>query len=253
MESMNTQKDYQTRLVSLIDILGWTKATDQFQFDELLKVIIKAEEMCESYSEQHKEYLVKQKVNINPLFFEVKFSMFSDTLAISMPPQFEARICDFSAKLIRKFIVNGFLLRGGITKGRLHHNNQTIFGSALVRAHKLESESAKFARILIERETVNTFLESDSTSVIKDHLGDYVVDPFPLTMSNLTKDILDQMYELEKLIDVIDINLKKTEGDLSAFQKWKYFTKLASLSLSKFGPLTDKCVLHLEERFVYKN
>jgi class 3 adenylate cyclase len=215
-------KEYETRLISFIDILGWTKAIKKMQFNELHKVINKVQDRCDAYSEQRRNELEKlEGFRINPMFFQVKFSMFSDAMAISMPIDFEARICNTTAELIREFIIQGFLLRGGITEGSLYHNNQTIFGSAIVEAHNLESEHAKYSRVLVDRSIVDVMKKSDPTSIIKDHLGEYVVDPFPILASGLTADVLCQMYELDKLVGVMEANLKSIV-DLNALQKWEY-------------------------------
>jgi hypothetical protein len=46
---------------------------------------------------------------------------------------------------------NGILVRGGIAKGQLHHTDKVVFGPALIEAYRLESQLAKFPRILVDR------------------------------------------------------------------------------------------------------
>ena len=44
----------------------------------------------------------------------------------------------------------GFLVRGGVTRGDLMHDEQIVFGPALNRAYELESKEAVYPRVLID-------------------------------------------------------------------------------------------------------
>jgi hypothetical protein len=46
----------------------------------------------------------------------------------------------------------GFFLRGAIVKGRLFHDDKMVFGEALLLAYKLETEVARYPRIMIARD-----------------------------------------------------------------------------------------------------
>lgn len=54
------------------------------------------------------------------------------------------------------------LLRGGITYGNLYHDRRYVFGSALQRAYKLESEIARYPRVIIDQ-SVFDFLDGKSS------------------------------------------------------------------------------------------
>ena len=43
----------------------------------------------------------------------------------------------------------GYFIRGGISKGPLYHDDQIVFGDALVQAHYLESQIARYPRVII--------------------------------------------------------------------------------------------------------
>ncbi|MCE2706563.1 MAG: hypothetical protein LW807_05745 [Proteobacteria bacterium] len=61
-------------------------------------------------------------------------------------------------KLIQFWIdalCKGVLLRGGITKGLLHHNKNKVFGDALIDAYELESKVANYPRIIISKKLIN--------------------------------------------------------------------------------------------------
>jgi hypothetical protein len=56
---------------------------------------------------------------------------------------------------------NGILVRGGIAKGQLHHTAKVVFGPALIEAYRLESQIAKFPRILLDRDTHADFKQNN--------------------------------------------------------------------------------------------
>lgn len=55
-------------------------------------------------------------------------------------------------QLALRLLEEGFFVRGAIVKGRLFHDEQMVFGEALVNAYKLESEVARYPRIMIARD-----------------------------------------------------------------------------------------------------
>lgn len=237
---------YEEKLLVFVDILGWTDAIKNKSFDELHTVISKIQERCYSYSEFHEDYLKKNMSikSINPMFFQTKFTMFSDSFAMSTPSNFEASICNSTSQIIREFLQSGYLLRGGMVKENLYHNSQTIFGAAIINAHAIESKIAKFSRVLIDRNIIDMLINSDSTSIIKDQLGDYVIDPFPISATGLTPKILNKMYGLDCIVEMLEYNVKNIIN-LDALQKWEYMVKLSKISLAKFGKDTEKWVDHL--------
>jgi hypothetical protein len=55
----------------------------------------------------------------------------------------------------------GYFLRGAICKGFLFHDETTVFGEALVKAYRLETQVVKFPRIMLTREVVSDARSSD--------------------------------------------------------------------------------------------
>jgi hypothetical protein len=46
----------------------------------------------------------------------------------------------------------GFLVRGAIVREKISHEDQTVFGEALIEAYRLESEVVRFPRVMIAGE-----------------------------------------------------------------------------------------------------
>lgn len=46
-------------------------------------------------------------------------------------------------------ISKGILMRGGVTTGKLYHNDNIVYGSAMIAAHQLESKVAVHSSVLV--------------------------------------------------------------------------------------------------------
>ena len=69
----------------------------------------------------------------------------------------------------------GFLLRGGIAIGDIYHDDEVVFGPALVRAYELKSQIAVYPRIVLDKEVL------DQGHIQGFHVhedGIYFLDPF---------------------------------------------------------------------------
>jgi hypothetical protein len=51
-------------------------------------------------------------------------------------------------------LAEGFFVRGAIVKDSLYHDDNMVFGPALIRAYQIESQVARFPRIMITREVM---------------------------------------------------------------------------------------------------
>jgi len=63
----------------------------------------------------------------------------------------------------------GVLLRGGVSKGYLFHDDDTVFGPALVEAYNFEQSVAVFPRIMLSRqvyEDAELYAHSDPTAEV---------------------------------------------------------------------------------------
>jgi hypothetical protein len=58
-------------------------------------------------------------------------------------------------RLAVDLLAQGFFVRGAIVKDRLHHDENMVFGKALVRAYNLEATVASYPRVMVTREVVD--------------------------------------------------------------------------------------------------
>src|SRR5262249_8589289 len=54
-------------------------------------------------------------------------------------------------------LAKGLLIRGGIAKGPLYHDDSIVFGPALIEAYQLETGVAKFPRVILSRDVYADF------------------------------------------------------------------------------------------------
>lgn len=85
-----------------------------------------------------------------------KATMFSDSIVISQPmtevdyPLF----IDLIAQLQYGLFSKGILIRGGISCGKLYHDENYLFGKGLINAYIFESTYADYPRILVDTELI---------------------------------------------------------------------------------------------------
>jgi hypothetical protein len=158
---------YEDRVVAFVDILGWSEACRKSAIPgkkDLIEKLKKAASDIKDYAKKFSpetKSVMSQAPGISDysksIHSSIEFSFFSDCFAVSAPSGNGKYIFDI-VRWASDFLLNqGFLARGTITLGLLHHFDNIIFGPALVDAVKCE-KSAKFPRILCMPSVID-FLE----------------------------------------------------------------------------------------------
>jgi hypothetical protein len=236
--------EFENRLVAIVDVLGWSMATKTESASILFNALEPLMDRCAIHNEEYRQKLVNDFGDrVNPLMLNVQFGFISDCLILSMPVNIGSRIYSSVSDIMRKFLNSGFLVRGGVTAGSLFHRDQIVFGPALVEAHKIEANDAKFARVLIDISAINETGIGQDDAVMKDHLGNYIVDPFPsIATSPDMKKMLDGFFRLDHLIEITGENIKKFGIQPRIRDKWRFQAKVCALSLGKYGDVTNDWV-----------
>lgn len=160
--------NYERRIVAYFDVLGWRSEIEQAADDA--RKIARIAKVPKIFSQGVSQIAAQAS--------GAHLTSFSDNVIVSAP---------YEANRLQSFLEGlatiqlgaafaGFWLRGGITIGRLVHNESFVFGPALNRAHELESKLARYPRILIDRD-IEEFnkIEGD---VIHSESGWKFTDPF---------------------------------------------------------------------------
>jgi hypothetical protein len=104
---------------------------------------------------------------------EYRTQSISDAVAISIVPTVQGLIelfmtVEFSAMAL---LASGYFIRGAITKGRLYHDEDIVFGEALIKAYDLEQTVVRYPRIMVTSEAASIANETDKLSAVcRDHM-----------------------------------------------------------------------------------
>lgn len=141
---MSSETEYPERYCAYVDILGFRGVINElgrgtlsvFELRDLLTIIHSTD-------------------GLNTTLWKTEFrkQSISDALAISTKVSSEglSEMLRALENLTLRLLERGYFVRGGLVKGRLFHDDNVVFGDALVEAHRLESEVAIYPRIMATR------------------------------------------------------------------------------------------------------
>lgn len=171
---MKAEEDisYQTGIVAFIDILGFKEIVRKSERSpRLLKTIydslgfLKKRELPEKWNLQLveiEEDAQKRGFIDYDISDRTYSSAFSDSIVVSViidDKNIHTSLSTLLANLSfvgSKFIIDGILIRGGITIGKIIHTETGIvFGQGLIDAYNLETRSAKYPRIILSDKLIS--------------------------------------------------------------------------------------------------
>ncbi|MBC9813366.1 hypothetical protein H9Y05_12885 [Crocinitomicaceae bacterium CZZ-1] len=127
--------------VAFLDILGYSS-------------MVKSDLEGPAGEEKYFQKLIQLHRETNELKYEnLDFTLiqFSDSIIVSAPYNVDAfhSFSKLIAEYQLKLLLNGILIRGGITYGKHFYKEDFLFSSALIDAYGIESKLAKYPRVLI--------------------------------------------------------------------------------------------------------
>jgi len=225
------------QLIAFVDLLGFgsiVEAQDDSHHAQILSLLT---DLAKAKREAELKRITVDAVN-SRIDAAPAISAFSDHIVFSFPgDQLEQlgtgpiiwQVTADVARIFRRAIGIGCLVRGGITIGQLHHDAHVVFGPGLVEAYKLESKFAGRARVILSAKAVkrigkNPFLrcDDDGFSYI-----DYVREAY----DQVTKGLIGAERETESRNWVTDvrkhcedqISALTEKGNLAGLQNWRWF------------------------------
>jgi hypothetical protein len=137
---------YEIRYCAFVDVLGFSNL-----IADLAKGKISHETVRAILQRVHKPPLEIARQFANCDF---KAQSISDAVCVSTAatPTGLAHLLQTLSALTQDLLYEGYFCRGGVVKGKLYHQDDVVFGEALVHAYRLESTIAKYPRIILPRE-----------------------------------------------------------------------------------------------------
>jgi hypothetical protein len=160
MELNSGMNCYSKRFVAFIDILGFTDIIRRTALPEPGITIDEIVAALDIPSPAEKGKLIIGSVG-DISNSDHKITQFSDSLIISTNYSDAGllHLIDHIEKIAFSFLKMGFLCRGGIASGLLFHEENVVFGPAMIEAYQLESSEAICPRIVLSKE-VETYISS---------------------------------------------------------------------------------------------
>lgn len=267
--SILCEMEYEERLCVFIDILGWKEATNTLSAGDLFKIfqpfveVSKEHQFHKGFIEDAKnnqkeimgnwiKTLIKGRKALIPTHYnQVQLTIFSDTLVLSKPASWTGRIYNNLPFIIRGFLEQGFIIRGGISLGRLYHKDNIIFGPALIEAYEIEHAQAIFPRIIISNEVIEKTGTDSYLPIMKDQLGNWVIDPFSCMIEinyyndKEWREYLNTNFMIEHIVKLIEHAIINLSENIKLQNKWKFQAEVCAISLEKYGNAAHDLILKL--------
>ena len=153
---MDKLSTFEERFVAFVDILGFKEIVENSinNIDYQNKVSKVLEYIAKIRNDTYQDTWAKNGEQL----YDV--SVFSDSIIISYP-------CDKRSSgdglfyllldiihLCFVLMQNGIYVRGGITVGNMIHNENIIWGPAVVKAYELEGQDAVYPRIIVDKQAI---------------------------------------------------------------------------------------------------
>jgi hypothetical protein len=143
--------------------------------------------------------------------------------------------------LTTKLLVRGYFVRGALVKGPLYHDANVVFGEALVRAYRLESEVVRFPRTMATNDVVadietyaleaggetfaNWIKQADDGPRYVHTLRTIEARVAGIRLDNINKRPEDQesFEEFQKIQDLIQMRFNQSFDNPRHFEKTQWF------------------------------
>jgi len=153
------KRRFQQRFIAFVDVLGFGSIVKRMSNDDRLFTTVRdalkdVAQQSRDFQRYRREQRIKRKAilrkGIAPLTGDSNLQMtaFSDCYVISeVAPAWHVAAAVQALGI--RFLEEGILTRGGVVHGEAYHNGRVLFGPGIVDAYTLESEVAKYPRILV--------------------------------------------------------------------------------------------------------
>ncbi len=154
-----SKRHFQQRFIAFVDILGFSTIVKRMSSEDRLFTTVRdalkgLDRQSRNFQRYRRERNEKREAAVRkgtvPIAGESNLQMtaFSDCYVLSeVSPAWH--VLAAVQALGSRFLQEGILTRGAVVQGDAHHSGRVLFGPGIVEAYTLESEVAKYPRILV--------------------------------------------------------------------------------------------------------
>jgi hypothetical protein len=165
LNSSTMEDIYKNKIVCFIDILGFGDMVSKEFPDDGMKIYSILTNISNSISSWSAQPISSD--------IDIVITQFSDSLIFSfLPTSHYFMTFHFFKELSVKMVELGIVFRGGITYGKIYHDEEFVFGPAFNEAYRLESKIAIVPRIIIDNLALE--LKNDDGKRINDYSGQFI-------------------------------------------------------------------------------
>ena len=231
---METEKlfEYSNRIIAFIDILGFTNYilesdSDAEKARRVFELVTDLKEKIKGDYESDDRIVCK---------YENEIMAVSDSIIISHPfyheyPDDSFLMLAMDVFKYQEFLINkGWICRGAIAMGNVHHTSNEIFGKAYLEAFHLESKNAIYPRVILSKEVASQFKESQFFALtLMDKDGYYFLDYLKMFIIHESGD-----ETITKLKGIIEFSLKN-ETNNSIIEKYLWLKDYYNYALVNYN------------------
>lgn len=211
-------RKYENKYVAFLDILGFkNKVEESILNDEVYGNIQKA----------LKEFLAEKENQTKFQIIGENITTFSDNIVMSYPAKDSDNLYYLGKDIVflqHKLFEYGMLIRGGITKGKIYHTKDIVFGPALNAAYELESKYSVYPRVILDK-----ILYDEKIKSFDDYLG----------VENDIK-IFKSTFAVESLTNLVYVDTLNCASDLEFDYYLCYLNKVKEFIESNLETVTAK-------------
>ena len=130
--------------IAYIDILGYEEKVNNGD----MKLAKNIDSILDIASDVAKEYLKEYLGKHNAKDIGIKIKAFSDNVIMCTEDNWD--VLFLIVGFLQSYMIhNGYFVRGAMCHSELHFDERFIFGKGIIKAYKIESNIAKFPRIIL--------------------------------------------------------------------------------------------------------
>lgn len=209
------RKQETKHIVAILDMLGASEMIKGGRSEDIMNFIsntyIDAEKSWPFTENAPKEVRKLKSITFSDnIVFALEIENMQETEILEAVKALTIYVSVFQRALLK----NRFLFRGGITIGKLYIDSEEnfVWGDALVDAHMLEANEAKYPRVIFS-DKFDSALLLELPRVKQDFDGKYFVDYFFKTKDSITDWIIDY----DTMMETAHIKYKNNERVLEKY------------------------------------